>query len=139
MMPRGGSNRSGGSILDGMKDLLRDTLTVEAQGQPSVDPNTGVPSGTGTVRLLLTQKGSLQPVRFRQRGNGQITDGVAGSIPSFIFYTAPFTLPTLASNETLVWRVNSTYRSLIRQGGPLDVGGQAGLIELEFSAEESGR
>ena len=146
-MPRGGSNRSGRSILDGMKDLLKDTLTVEAQGQPTTDPNTGVPSGPPPdPRLLIPPPGHVGPwmcsdqdVSPSRRFRGEINSGTPGSLPISICYTAWFQLPALAPGETLVYRVNGRYRPLMRQGPPQDIGAQKGLMELELGAPESGR
>lgn len=116
--------------------LLRQTLTVDllTPGQP--DPQTGASGGPGTTVNVLTQPCSLQPVRFRQRGGGAIVDGVAGSQPSFICYTAYFAPP---AGGTVEVRVDGVLYPLLKQGVGQDVAGQHGMLQLELGAAEPSR
>lgn len=127
------------SYADDFAEMLLDTLTVEGLTPPAIDPNTGVPSGTGTVRAILTQPASDQDVSPSRRFRAEVNNGVFGALPVSICYTNYFVPPTTGPGETLVYRVNGRYRPLMRQGPPQDIAGQHALMELELGAPESSR
>ena len=118
---------------------MKDALTVEGLTAATIDPNTGVPSGTGTVRLILTQPASDQDVSPSRRFRAEMNNGVFGTLPVSICYTTYFTPPVTGPSETLVYRVNGRYRPLMRQGPPQDIGGQHALMELELGSPENSR
>ena len=127
------------SYVDDFTEMLLDVLTVEGLTAPAIDQNTGVPSGTGTVRAILTQPASDQDVSPSRRFRAEVNNGVFGALPVSICYTNYFTPPVTGPNETLVYRVNGRYRPLMRQGPPQDIGGQHALMELELGAPENSR
>ena len=118
---------------------MRDVLTVEGLTAATIDQNTGVPSGTGTVRAILTQPCSDQDVSPSRRFRAEVNNGVFGALPVSICYTNYFTPPVTGPNETLVYRVNGRYRPLMRQGPPQDIGAQRTLMELELGSPEQNR
>ena len=118
---------------------MKDVLTVEGLTAATIDQNTGVPSGTGTVRSILTQPCSDQDITPGRRAQFEIANGVSGTMPASICKTAYFKLPPLQPNETLVYRVNSRFRALLRQGPPVDIGGQHQIMDLILGPAEDGR
>ena len=127
------------SYVDDFTDMMLDVLTVEGLTAATVDQNTGVPSGAGTVRLILTQPCSDQDLTPGRRAQFEIANGVNGTMPASICKTAYFKLPPLQPNETLVYRVNSRFRGLLRQGPPADIGGQHQIMDLILGPAEDGR
>ena len=127
------------SYVDDFTEFLLDVLTVEGLTAAMIDPNTGVPSGTGTVRLILTQPCSDQDVSPSRRFRAEMNNGVFGTLPVSICYTTYFQPPVTGPNETLVYRVNGRYRPLMRQGPPQDIGAQKTLMELELGSPENSR
>ena len=121
--------------------LMRDTLTIELISPPEFDPNTGASiGGAETTTVILSQPCSDQDVRYKQRRAGvEDINGIPGSPPVSICYTRAYQLPALGDGQLLRYRVNGRVRPMLRQGPPLDVGGQHEVWQLELGAPEGGR
>ena len=118
---------------------MKQTLALFMLTPTQRNPQNGASGGPGDEVQLLTQPCSLQPLRFRQRGGGVMIDGVAGSEPSFIAYTAYFTPPVVPVGSALVTRVDGVFYPVLKQGYGQDVGGAGGMIQLELGAAEANR
>ena len=117
---------------------LKDTLTLEGLTPAIPDQNTGVPSGVGTVRLLLSQPCSDQDPSPNKRAQFELANGVSGQPITSVCYAhaQPY---TLNAGETLVLRINGRFRPMLRQGPPADMGGQHLIWEIALGPPEDGR
>lgn len=118
--------------------LMKDTLTVEVTSPPEFDPNTGASLGDGeATTVVLSQPCSDQDLRLIRRAP-VVVNGIPGAPPVSICYTRAFRLPPLPDGERYTYRVNGRVRPLLRQGPPLDVGGQHEVWQLELGPPEGG-
>ena len=120
------------SYADDFADLMLDVLTIEVFDLGPTDPATGVPTGPGTTKLLLTQPCSDQDTSPSRRFRGEINNGIPATLPISICYTAYAKLPAIALGESLVVKVNNRRRPLLRAGPPQDIGAQRMFMELEL-------
>lgn len=120
--------------------LMKDVLTIEVAAPPEFDPNTGATvAGSTGFTVVLSQPCSDQDVRFKQRRVGiEEVNGIPGAPPVSIAYTPAFDLPDLPEGQSYRYKVNGRVRPLLRQGPPLDVGGQHEVWQLEFGSPEAG-
>jgi hypothetical protein len=120
-------------------DFLLDSLTIDILTPATPDVN-GLTTGQGALTRFVTQPCSLQVVRFRRRGGSVTDEGITGTMPSYICYTAWFAPPVLTAAQTVVVRANGLYFPLLDQlVAGADVGGQAGMVELKLGQPERGR
>lgn len=112
--------------------MLRDTLTVEIVSEGHPDPLTGA-GEERTVREVVRQPCSDQDASLKSR-TPAIVAGVSGALPVSLCYTRWFPWPDVSVDDTLVVRVNGRARPLMKQGPPVDIGGQHGMMLLELGS-----
>lgn len=122
------------SYADDFADLMLDTLTIEVFDLGPLDPATGVPTGPGTARVLLTQRCADEDASPSRRFRAEVNNGIPASLPISICYTAYAKLPVMGAGESLVVKVNGRHRPLLRAGPPQDIGAQKQIWELELGA-----
>lgn len=117
---------------------LRDVLVVEVLTPAPLDPLTDTPTGPASTREVTRQPCSDQDTVFRAR-TAAIVNGVPGALPVSLCYTAWFPWPPVQAGESVVVRVNSRYRPLMKAGPPVDVAGQGEVYQIELGPPEGER